>query len=141
MKRSKIRLILGSLAATAVLSFAVVALANNPHFTNNISWDGSTASGKVAGLGNDQDAGVKLTVTVSYDCLNPAGKKVEPHSDVTSAFSPIDTADRNGSYDFSVTANVGTGGCPNRKWTQVNLTRTALLELVVGGQTVDTRNF
>jgi hypothetical protein len=118
-------------AAALVLVSAGPAMAANPHFlsgpTFSLQGDTVTATGSVAGLGN-QNVDVVLTVQASVTvlCQNPAGN-IAPGQ--TKSFSDSATQSNlqveNGRLNFTISATAApagsdlTGACPNRKWTPI----------------------
>jgi len=118
------------------LAFAAIAFltantvqAQSPHFTD-VVFDGTTVTGKVAGLGNSSGAVEVIftsAVTVTQDCINPGGNVVEDQSQtlvVSGGEGVFYSAGRNGSVRFSITLSLedfeGTfSPCPNKKWTAV----------------------
>jgi len=101
MQRS-LRILVAALAIL-VLS-AQGALAGSPHFVGGISIerDGNslTVSGKIAGLGNETQ--VHVVVTVSAECINPGSKK--PQAENKESFSTEGTFPvQNGKAEFSLT--------------------------------------
>jgi hypothetical protein len=79
LKRTKnpMKRLIVLLAALAVFATALPAMAGNAHFVGSptITVDGNdvTASGKIAGLGNEGQ--VHVTVTGEAACVNPGTKK------------------------------------------------------------------
>jgi|SRR5947209_3542105 len=144
MRRTKIRFALWSVVAAAILTMAAVAFAGNPHFVGSplITKSGGNieASGKAAGIGKGDVVYVQLEAQVQYQCINPGGHEVEPHSGTASGISDPDIADRNGQYHYDVSASLA-GGCPNPNWT-INVTSASgTLSLFVNGQPADSTSF
>lgn len=86
------------------VALAPPALAGNPHFVGKIDVDRSgnslTVSGKVAGLGNE--AQVEVRITVDARCVNPGGNK--PAADNKQAFAAAGTFPvQNGKAVFELT--------------------------------------
>jgi hypothetical protein len=101
MRRS-LRILIAALAML-VLS-AQGALAGSPHFVGAISItrDGNTLTveGKIAGLGNETQ--VHVVVTVDAECINPGSKK--PQAANKESFSEEgDFPVQNGKAEFSLT--------------------------------------
>ena len=97
--------ILGIVAMLATL--ALPALAGSPHFVGktSIERDGNslTVSGKIAGLGNEEQVEVRISVDAA--CINPGGNK--PQADNKESFSATGTFPvQNGKalFELSVTA-------------------------------------
>jgi hypothetical protein len=113
-----------------------------PTFTDNGTT--LTASGSVAGLGNE-DVTVLLNAqgTATIICTNPAGNVAPGQTkDVNVSGSQTITDVKNGRVNFSVTTIAPTApadACPNRKWT-ASVTNvdfnTATLIVQQGGETV-----
>jgi hypothetical protein len=91
-------------ALLATFLFVPQAFAGSPHFVKNIDVDrvGDTlvVSGKIAGLGNEEQVDVQVTADAS--CVNPGGNK--PSADNKQSFSaegefPV----QNGKALFSLT--------------------------------------
>lgn len=124
MKRALITVLV---IAMSVLSGGV-AFAQNPHFIGEpeLTQDNGslTASGSVAGLGNE-DILVVLDATgiAQVECENPGGNRAPGQdTEVDVSGETIVPASKNGRVNFSVTA--GEPGeldsaevCPNPKWT------------------------
>jgi hypothetical protein len=92
---------------TALIITAGIALAGSPHFvgqsTATLSADGLslTVSGKLAGLGNEDQVDVQVTATV--ECVNPGSNKpkaANKQSVGAAGQFPV----QNGKADFSLTA-------------------------------------
>jgi hypothetical protein len=80
------------------------ALAGSPHFVGKISIDRSgnslTVSGKIAGLGNEDQ--VEVLITVDAQCVNPGGN--EPAADNKESFAASGTFPvQNGKALFELT--------------------------------------
>jgi hypothetical protein len=90
-----------------VLALGLPAFAGSPHFVGktDISRDGNslTVSGKIAGLGNEEQ--VEVQITVDAQCVNPGGN--EPQAANKESFSEAGTFPvQNGKalYELTVTA-------------------------------------
>ena len=103
----------------------VAAYAQNPHFVvgPTVTDNGTTltATGSIAGLGNNQLLTVEMNVsgTVTTECTNRGGN-VAPGQTKTDNFSVSGryTSDKNGRVDFSLTTPLPLPGrCPNGNWT------------------------
>lgn len=103
MRRVTLLLVVIGMLATAALP----ALAGSPHFVGRttIERDGNslTVSGKIAGLGNEEQ--VEVQITVEAACINPGGNK--PQADNKEAFAaagkfPVQNGKAN--YTLTVTA-------------------------------------
>ncbi|MEN8115074.1 MAG: hypothetical protein ABFS21_11900 [Actinomycetota bacterium] len=87
------------------VAVAAPALAGSPHFVGKtaIEWDGNslTVSGKIAGLGNEDQ--VEVQTTVDAQCVNPGGNK--PQADNKESFAAAGTFPvQNGKALFELTA-------------------------------------
>jgi hypothetical protein len=140
------------LAVCLCLALAVTVSAANLHFVGSPSFevDGNTlaVSGKVAGLGDQQQASFTLDVDgqAFFTCFNKGGNAAPGQNPVT--FSVSDTrvlrSDKNGNivFDFGVTANPSGDPavlCPNGNW-RTRLDRVefsaASLTIVAAGDTL-----
>jgi hypothetical protein len=97
-------LILSVAAAMLLLTMGLPALAGNPHFvgTPTITRDGNslTVEGKIAGLGNEPQVHVEISVDAA--CINPGSKK--PQAANKESFSAQgDFPVQNGKAEFSLT--------------------------------------
>lgn len=86
------------------LLFAPAAYAGSPHFVGQTSitrTDNSlTVSGKIAGLGNEEQ--VEVQISVDARCVNPGGNR--PQADNKQTFSQQGTFPvQNGKADFTLT--------------------------------------
>lgn len=93
-------IVAGLFAAT----MALPALAGSPHFVGPtvIERDGNslTVSGKIAGLGNEEQ--VEVRITVDAQCVNPGGNR--PSADNKQSFSEEGTFPvQNGKANYSLT--------------------------------------
>lgn len=101
MRRSVFTLGLVMLLAMAL---ALPALAGSPHFVGrtDIQRDGNslTVSGKIAGLGNEEQ--VEVEITVDAACINPGGKP--PQADNKESFAAAGTFPvQNGKANYTLT--------------------------------------
>lgn len=101
MRRLTILMIVAGLFATTM---ALPALAGSPHFVGrtSIERDGNslTVSGKIAGLGNEEQ--VVVQITVEAQCVNPGGQK--PSADNKEAFAENGTFPvQNGKANYTLT--------------------------------------
>lgn len=91
-------------AFVVVLLFAAPAQAGNGHFvgspTVTTSGDTITATGKIAGLGNE--AQVEVTLTATAECVNKGGNKPAAENKDTVSVSGVFPV-QNGHADFSLT--------------------------------------
>jgi hypothetical protein len=131
------------LFSLAIAAFAFLAAntvqAQNAHFTD-VVFDGTTVTGKVAGLGN-RSGSVEVVftsaVTVTQDCINNGGNVVDGQSQtlvVSGGEGVFYTPGRNGSINFSITLSLDSfegafDPCPNRNWTAVLGDETTLKSL------------
>ncbi len=98
------RLLFVGLAMMLTMAMALPALAGNPHFVGKttIERDGNslTVSGKIAGLGNEEQ--VDVQITVQAQCVNPGGN--EPKADNKDELSAAETFPvQNGKALFQLT--------------------------------------
>lgn len=100
-------------------------LAQNPHFVSGptITDNGTTltATGSIAGLGNNQLIAISLNATASITttCTNPGGN-VAPGQTKTETVSASGNfmSNKNGRVNFTLTTPLPTPGkCPNGNWT------------------------
>ncbi len=92
--------VIGMFIATA----AVPALAGSPHFVGKATIERSgnslTVSGKIAGLGNEEQVEVRITVEAA--CINPGGK--HPKAENKESFAAEGTFPvQNGKADYTLT--------------------------------------
>jgi hypothetical protein len=94
---------------TAGLLYAAPAFAGSPHpvgsFEVTRSGDNLTVSGKVAGLGNEDD--ITVTVTADAQCVNPGSQEPQAENKgavLATAVVPV----QNGKADFSLTGSAQT---------------------------------
>jgi hypothetical protein len=83
----------------------IPALAGNPHFVGKTTIERSgnslTVSGKIAGLGNEEQ--VEVEITVDARCVNPGGNK--PQADNKTSFAAAGVFPvQNGKAEFSLSA-------------------------------------
>ena len=113
-----------SLLLAAVFSMGALR-AQNPHFvegpTNTDNGTTQTTCGKIAGLSNNKEVTITVTVTrtITTQCTNPAGH-VAPGQTRTETVSFTKTfwSDKNGNVSFCLsTDDAKPGPCPNGKWT------------------------
>jgi hypothetical protein len=140
------------LAACLFMMLAVTVSAASLHFVGRVSFevDANTlsVSGKVAGLGNQQEASFTLDAVgqAYFTCFNQGGNAAPGQNPVTFAVSDtrILRSDKNGSivFDFGVTANPSGDPavlCPNANW-RTRLDRvefsSATLTIVAAGGTL-----
>jgi hypothetical protein len=97
-------LMIAVVAVFGSLLFVPAAFAGNPHFvgTTQITREGDslTATGKLAGLGNEDQVEVQLTATAQ--CVNPGSKKPKAANKQSLAAAgtfPV----QNGKADFTLT--------------------------------------
>ena len=98
------RFVLAVVIALLMVTAASPALAGSPHFVGQISitrTDNSlTVSGKIAGLGNEDQ--VEVQITVEAACINPGGQP--PQAENKESFSAAGTFPmQNGKAEFSLT--------------------------------------
>ena len=101
MRRLTLLIAMTGLFAAAILA---PALAGSPHFVGQTtierSGDSLTVSGKIAGLGNE--AQVEVEITVDARCVNPGGNK--PQAENKSSFAAAGVFPvQNGKANFSLT--------------------------------------
>jgi hypothetical protein len=127
--------------AFALIAFMVAntVQAQSPHFTD-VVFDGTTVTGKIAGLGN-RSGSVEVVftsaVTVTQNCINNGGNVVEDQSQtlvVSGGEGVFYSPGRNGSINFSITLSLDSfegvfQPCPNRNWTAVLGDETTLKSL------------
>ncbi|MGV3587880.1 MAG: hypothetical protein ACO1OF_12815 [Adhaeribacter sp.] len=121
------------------------AFAQNPHFVSGptITDNGNTltASGSIAGLGNNELITITLVadVTVTSTCTNPGGN-IAPGQTKTGTVTATGTfrSGKNGRVDFRLTTDVPEPGpCPNGKWTgKVSGVDFSNIKLLVNGQEI-----
>ena len=116
-------------AAALVLVGAGPAMAANPHYlvgpTFTLQQDTVTATGSVAGLGNENvDVVLTLEASVTVQCENPAGKIAPGQTKFFEASTTQSNLEvENGRLNFTISATADpagadlTGACPNSKWT------------------------
>jgi hypothetical protein len=98
------RFVLSVVIALLMVAAASPALAGSPHFVGQISitrTDNSlTVSGKIAGLGNEDQ--VEVQITVDAACINPGGQP--PQAENKESFSAAGTFPvQNGKAEFTLT--------------------------------------
>jgi hypothetical protein len=98
------RFVLSVVIALLMVAAASPALAGSPHFVGQISitrTDNSlTVSGKIAGLGNEDQ--VEVQITVEAACINPGGQP--PQAENKESFSAAGTFPvQNGKAEFTLT--------------------------------------
>lgn len=98
------RLVVIGLVMLLTVALAPPALAGSPHFVGKTKVDRSgnslTVSGKIAGLGNEDQ--VEVRITVDAQCVNPGGNK--PSADNKQAFAAAGTFPvQNGKALFELT--------------------------------------
>lgn len=98
------RFVLSVVIALLMVAVASPALAGSPHFVGQISitrTDNSlTVSGKIAGLGNEDQ--VEVQITVDAACINPGGQP--PQAENKESFSAAGTFPvQNGKAEFTLT--------------------------------------
>lgn len=98
------RFALSVVIALLMVAVASPALAGSPHFVGQISitrTDNSlTVSGKIAGLGNEDQ--VEVQITVDAACVNPGGQP--PQGENKESFSAAGTFPvQNGKAEFTLT--------------------------------------
>jgi hypothetical protein len=118
--------IIAALSALLMAVIAVPALAANPHFIGQPTFEdlGTTlqATGSVAGLGNENiDVVLTAEGTATIECTNPGGN-VAPGQTKTLTVSgtQTDIEVKNGRADFDVTTAepvAPADACPNPQWT------------------------
>ena len=100
-------------------------MASNYHFVSGptITNNGNTltATGSIAGLGNNQLIIVSLSAnaTVSATCTNPGGHEVPAQASTqTVTATGRYLSGQNGRVNFRITTEIPTAGqCPNGNWT------------------------
>lgn len=113
-----------------LITFTAIQIqAQNPHLVGSVTWTTNgttiTASGTVAGLGNNDGLTISLAgdCSVNTTCINPGGH-VPPGLTREGSFDDSEalTSDQNGHINFSISLNavslVDTKNCPNGKFTK-----------------------
>ncbi len=98
------RVVVMAMVMLLTVALSPPAMAGSPHFVGKIKIDRSdnslTVSGKIAGLGNEDQ--VEVRITVDAQCVNPGGNK--PAADNKQAFSEAGTFPvQNGKALFELT--------------------------------------
>ena len=112
---------------------------SGPTITNNGTT--LTATGSIAGLGNNQLIVISLTAnaTITTQCTNPGGHVVpgQTKTETVSATGRYSSG-QNGRVDFSITSALPTPGqCPNGNWTgEITAILFVNVNLYVNGQLV-----
>jgi hypothetical protein len=128
----------------AVFSIGIVT-AQNPHLVSGPTFTDNgvtlTATGSIAGVGNNQFAVVTVTATVYVTtiCTNPGGNVVPGQSGAkTIQFSGKYKSDANGRINFSVTSDLQKPGlCPNGNWRgEVTDVSFSNLKILLNGTTI-----
>ena len=118
-------------SAIALLLLGVVvttSIAANPHFITGPTFSAGggslTASGKIAGLGN-QDVTIQLTATGVTTCTNK-GNNVPPGQTETVSGTLSDLRPENGAVSFRVTTASVSNPCPDGMRPRTTFTKATL---------------